>query len=373
MTTTTATETKTTPAAAAKSQLEAVFNYYSPPTPPGLNDLSILNGTSPDTVSRQVPVVDLRATAPLSDFTHATHGFQILRQPLPIDASHASVHNPSTLTHQYYPSIIALLKEQLGARSAIVINSTLRDVPAPGLATFDPKNPRPTTGAGSLGPFFIAHSDYTPGAARAHLRAMTPDWFAATGTGDAGTTAPADQELFFRLRGEVIAAEDRAAGLGPENDGNGNGGAGETDGRGGHWDWDGKGYDGPRYAMFSVWRPWETVRRDPLAVLVGGAEADGFPYVPLPRLYGNRPGCVSEYYNENVLVRPPTPEKGHVWGYLSEQRPDEVLALKFYDSEALRRGDGSIRAMCPHSAFHTEDMDDEPVRRSCELRVWCIW
>ncbi|KAI1763131.1 GA4 desaturase [Hypoxylon sp. FL1150] len=361
----TTTETKHAPTA-AESQLEATFNYYSLPTPPELDDLSILNGTSPDTIARQVPVVDLRAK-PLSDFTHDAHGFQILHQPLPIDASHDSVHTPSVLLSQYYPSIISLLKEKLGVRCAAIINSTLRDIPTPDLSTFDPKNPRPTTGSRSLSPFFITHSDYTPGAARAHLRAMTPDWFAATRTGD-GVTAPEDQELFLRLRGEIIAAEDRAAGIKPGDDAEGDG-----RGKGGHWDWDGKGYEGPRYAMFSIWRPWETVRRDPLAVLVGGAEADGFPYVPLPRLYRNRPGCVEEYYNENVLLRPPIPEKGHVWGYLSEQKPDEVLALKFYDSEALRRGDGSIRAMCPHSAFHTEDMDDEPVRRSCELRVWCIW
>ncbi|KAI6081708.1 GA4 desaturase [Hypoxylon rubiginosum] len=334
MSTTTITETQNAPAASG-SQLEATFNYYSLSTAPELDYLSLLN----------VPVLDLRAK-PLSEFTHSTHGFQILHQPLPIDASHASVHTPSVLLSQYYPSIISLLKEKLGVRCAVIINSTLRDIPIPDLSTFDPKHPRPTTGTRSLSPFFIAHSDYTPGAARAHLRAMTPDWFAATGTGD-GVTAPADQELFLRLRGEIIAAEDRAAGIKPGEDA-----GGDSRGKGGHWDWDGKGYEGPRYAMFSIWRPWETVRRDPLAVLVSGAEADGFPYVPLP-----------QYYNENVLVRPPTPKKGHVWGYLSEQKPDE----------ALRRGDGSIRSMCPHSAFHTEEMNDEPVRRSCELRVWCIW
>ncbi|XXG93994.1 hypothetical protein Hte_000245 [Hypoxylon texense] len=314
----------TTTATKAKFQLEAVFNYYAPPTPPELDDLSILNGTSPDTVSCQVPVVDLRATAPLSTFTHESHGFQILHQPLPIDASHASVHDPAVLASRYYPSIIALLKAQLGARSVVVINSTLRDIPAPNLDGFDPGNPRPTTGAGSLGPFFIAHSDYTPGAVRAHLRAVRPDWFAATGTADPGTTSLADQELFFRLRGEIIAAEDRAAGLQQP------GIVGQGDGKGGTlWNWDGKGYAGPRYAMFSIWRPWEPVRRDPLAVLVGGAaEGDGFLYVPLPRLYRNRPGCASEYANENALVRPPTPERGHVWGYLSVSRSSFTIARR---------------------------------------------
>ncbi|KAI2625781.1 hypothetical protein GGR54DRAFT_637558 [Hypoxylon sp. NC1633] len=107
--------------------------------------------------------------------------------------------------------------------------------------------------------------------------------------------------------------------------------------------------------------------------MLRGAEGDAFPYVPLPRYYRDRPGCVARYYSENVLVRPPTEDRGHVWGYVGAQRPDEVLALKFYDSEALRRGDGSVRVMCPHSAFRLPGLEDEPARRSCELRVWCIW
>ncbi|KAI0160014.1 GA4 desaturase [Hypoxylon sp. FL1284] len=360
MATATTTETKAAPATAA-------FNYYTLPTSPELDDVTVVMGTSPAVVSCQVPVVDLRGTA-LSDFTHESHGFQVLRQPLPIDASHASVHDTSTMANEYYPAMVALLKQQLGVRCAVVINSTLRDIPGHDASTIDPKNPRPTTGTRSLGPFFVAHSDYTPGAARAHLRAMTPDWFDATGTGD-GSTTPEDRALFLRLRSEIIAAEDRAAGLGTDR-------GGEAEGKGGHWAWDGRGYEGPRYAMFSIWRPWETVRRDPLAVLVGGdgcAAGDAFPYVALPRVYRSRPGCVPEYYNENALVRPPTADTPHVWGYLGAQAPDEVLALKFYDSEALRRGDGSVRGMCPHSAFHTPDMDDEPTRRSCELRVWCVW
>ncbi|KAI1377191.1 GA4 desaturase [Hypoxylon crocopeplum] len=377
MATVTVTETKNLEP--SKTPLHAVFNYYSLPTTPAIDDLSILNGTSPNITSCSVPVADLRSLSPsLSDFNHASHGFQILHQPLPIDASHDSVHNPSTLVSQYYPSITSLLKEQLGVRSAVVINSTLRDIPAPDLSTFDPENPRPTTGSRSLSPFFIAHSDYTPAAARAHLRAMTPAWFAETGTGD-GSTSAEERDLFLRLRDEIIEAEDRAvraAGLEPRDDHTASsteGGGGDAERKGGHWAWDGKAYAGPRYAMFSIWRPWETVRRDPLAVLVGGAEPNGPPYVPLPRTYRNRPGCVSEYYNENVLVRPPTPDNGHVWGYLSEQTPDEVLALKFYDSEALQAGGESVRLMCPHSAFRTGDMEDGPVRRSCELRVWCIW
>ncbi|KAI1404442.1 GA4 desaturase [Hypoxylon fuscum] len=354
----------------SKAPLHADFNYYSLSAPPELDNMDIFNSASPDTVSCRVPVVDLRSLpTPLLDYNHSTHGFQILHQPLPIDPSHESVHDTDVLVSKYYPSIVSLLKTQLKARSVVIINSSLRDIPAPDLSTFDPKNPRPTTGSRSLSPFFVAHADYTPGGARAHLRAMTPDWFQETGTADGSTTAE-DRALFLSLRDEIIAAEDRAMRVARLEPGDA-GSAGE--GKGGHFDWDGRGYEGPRYAIFSIWRPWETVRRDPLAVMMRGADPDGSPYVPLPRIYRKRPGCVDKYYSENALVKPPTPDREHVWGYLSEQQPDEVLALKFYDSEALRRGDGSVKLMCPHSAFQIQGMENEPVRRSCELRVWCIW
>ncbi|KAI0144696.1 GA4 desaturase [Pestalotiopsis sp. NC0098] len=349
----------------SQSAKHASFNYYSRETRPELDDLSIINGTSPDITSRFLPVTDLRCLEqPLSSYRHETHGFQFLHQPLPIEASHSSVHNAHTMNSQYYPSMVSLLKEKLNVRSAVIINHTLRDIPSTEDHYVDPKNPRPT--GKSLAPFFIAHSDYTPAAARAHFRAMTADWFKETNT-EVGTTQESRDE-FLRLREEIISAEDAAieeAGLGKDS-------AENTSGKGRHWDWDGKGYEGPRYAMFSIWRPWETVQRDPLAVMdTRGLELQ---YVPLPRLYKNRPGCVKEYYNENVLVKPP--EKGdtslHKWCYVSEQKAEEVLAIKFYDSEVLRKGTGAP-LMCPHSAFHAEDMDDKPVRRSCELRVWCIW
>ncbi|KAM0817769.1 putative GA4 desaturase [Seiridium cardinale] len=348
------------------STLSASFNYYSLETSPELDDISSFNGTSSDIASRTLPVTDLRGLSEsLSRYNHETHGFQILHQPLAIDASHSSVHDPKIMYSEYYPSIVSLLKERLNVRSAVVINHTLRDVSVQEAHHVDPKNPRPV--GKSLAPFFLAHSDYTPAAARAHLRAMTPEWFRGTKT-EAGTTDE-ERKDFFRLRDEIIYAEDEAMRNSGLEAGNGD----AISGKGGQWDWDGHGYDGPRYAMFSIWRPWETVKRDPLAVL--DTQGHEFSYVSLPRMYRNRPGCIPEYYNENVLVKPPTlGGKGHHgWYYIKEQKPEEVLALKFYDSEALRRDDSKIRLMCPHSAFHTPEMDNEPVRRSCELRVWCIW
>ncbi|XMA18629.1 hypothetical protein WAI453_011420 [Rhynchosporium graminicola] len=104
-------------------------------------------------------------------------------------------------------------------------------------------------------PFFSVHSDYTPGGARSHFRAMSEAWSCRSQTSQ-------ERALFFKLRSEVIAAEDSAIGQAGFEPGDGDMQAG----KGGHWDWDGEGYEGPRYAIFSIWRPWEVgCQRDPLA------------------------------------------------------------------------------------------------------------
>ncbi|GKT78549.1 GA4 desaturase [Colletotrichum tofieldiae] len=265
------------------------------------------------------------------------------------------------MTTEYYPSMTALLKRTLGARSAIVRKHSLRDIP-----DWAPVGMNPEIGfeIESLAPFSIAHSDYTPAGARGHFRAMKePGWFVENDTEDGCTTA-AERDKFFRLRREIIDAEDRAiakAGLGPEVQGE------ETRPRGGHWDWNGANYDGPRYAFFSIWRAWETVHRDPLAVMdMSRPVSQKVEYAPLMRTYRDRPGCVPFYYSQNALVRPldwgrrdsgfeggndddRTGRSEPAWCYLSEQTPEEVYLLKFYDSEALvrmgKRG-GDIQMMC---------------------------
>ncbi|OHW95863.1 GA4 desaturase-like protein [Colletotrichum incanum] len=383
------TECRATKSLQRQRQVLGSFNYYNGSGVPALNDLTIIEGTSPDNKTYQLPVTDLRSLpAPLSSYMHDKHGFQIVRQPLPISPSPAAVHDHKVMTTEYYPSMTALLKRTLGARSAIVRKHSLRDIP-----DWAPVGMNPEIGfeIESLAPFSIAHSDYTPAGARGHFRAMKePDWFVENDTEDGCTTA-AERDEFFRLRREIIDAEDRAiakAGLGPEVQGE------ETRPRGGHWDWDGANYDGPRYAFFSIWRAWETVHRDPLAVMdMSRPVSQKVEYAPLMRTYRDRPGCVPFYYSQNALVRPldrgrrdsgfelgddydMTGRSEPAWCYLSEQTPEEVYFLKFYDSEALvRKGKGAddIQMMCPHSAFQVAGTERAPVRRSCELRVWCIW
>lgn len=369
-----------------QGQVLGLFNYYNNPETPALNDLTIIEGSSADNKAYRLPVQDLRSlSSPLSEYTHTKHGFQILKQPLPINPSPASVHNAKNMTDNYYPVMVALLKEKLGVRSAIVRKHSLRDLPH-----FAPGDVHPEVGfeVPSLAPFSIAHADHTAAGARAHFRAMKqPDWFSETGTED-GCTTPAEREDFFRLRREIIMAEDRAildAGLDPDANG-----GGKTLPQGGHWAWDGSNYEGPRYAYFSLWRSWEMVERDPLAVMnMNSSMARNVEYVPLTRTYHHRPGCADFFHSQNNLLRAPdfgfknargngkgTGWGQHAWSYLSDQNPEEVYLITFYDSQALipsTQGDESVQIACPHTAFQIEGTEGAPFRRSCELRVWCIW
>ena len=83
-------------------------------------------------------------------------------------------------------------------------------------------------------------------------------------------------------------------------------------------------YDGPRWAMFSVWRPLKPVKRDPLAL----SEVSVFPtedYVPFNVLFPTGEGLEDEDSKTHT-------EAGylaygsdkHRWHWISNQQADEV-------------------------------------------------
>ncbi|KAF4910756.1 Gibberellin cluster GA4 desaturase [Colletotrichum viniferum] len=320
-----------------KQQVLGSFSYYDSSGIPALDSLTIIEGTSPDNKTYKVPVTNLRSLpSPLSSYTHVKHGFQIVRQPLPISPSSASVHNHKYMTNKYYPAMTELLRKTLGARCVVVRKHSIRDMPSWSEIGM---NPEIGFSIESLAPFNIAHADHTPAGARAHFRAIKEsNWFSENDTADEECTSPKERTEFF-----------------------------------------------------SVWRPFETVHRDPLAVMdMSLPVSKDVEFAPLTRTYRKRPGCVPFYYSQNAMVRPldggrrdsgfQDGENGeareHAWRYLSGQSPEEVYLIIFHDSEALVRkekGDDEIALLCPHSAFYISGTEKEPVRRSCELRVWCIW
>lgn len=341
--------------------VSATFNYWNSDTSPKAAEVvEVFEGRSAHLKSVRCRVIDIRQHDP-SSFNIDSHAFQILHNKSsllpPQSSSIPDFHDAPLMKSTYWPELISLIKSQLGVRSAAAINTTVRDIVLTediGIKADNPRaNPRQ-----SFHPFHIVHGDYTASGARGHMRAMLPTFFDDLEYTDVTTLE--ERSEFFRLRSEIIAAENEAI---------------NAEGVEDQWQWSGQNYQGPRWAMLSVWRPMETVLRDPLAVLDIKSFTSGErekPYAELIRPYKARPGFDPNYMSATLL--PLAPEKGqeHTWYYLSEQKPEEVYALKLFDSEAHKQG-SQVAECLPHSAFALPDQDDKPVRRSVEIRMMVIW
>jgi len=110
-----------------------------------------------------------------------------------------------------------------------------------------------------------------------------------------------------------------------------------------------------RMQVINLWRPINHPVYDaPLAV----ADASTVPFadlVPADLIYPNR---VGETYS--IRFNP-----DHRWYYVEQQRPEEVLLLKCYDSRT------DVARFAPHGAFLVPDAPaDAPTRESIELRTF---
>ncbi|KAL0944695.1 uncharacterized protein CTRU02_202582 [Colletotrichum truncatum] len=110
--------------------------------------------------------------------------------------------------------------------------------------------------------------------------------------------------------------------------------------------------DGRRFQIINLWRPIKTVQKDPLAVADGNtvAEADlvaGAIIYPRHRA-------------ETWTIKP---NPGHRWYYKNQQRPDEPLLIKCFDS------DTSVVRRAAHCAFRDPEMDDMECRQSIDIRA----
>jgi hypothetical protein len=128
-------------------------------------------------------------------------------------------------------------------------------------------------------------------------------------------------------------------------------------------------YDGPRWAMFSVWRPLKTVRRDPLAL----SDCRSFPkkdYVEFKVLFPSGVEGGEETHRESVYLA--YGSEKHEWHWISNQEPDEVLIIQLFDSEAEKNGLG-VAGGVMHSSVHIDGTQNEEARESVEVRCTVIW
>ena len=129
----------------------------------------------------------------------------------------------------------------------------------------------------------------------------------------------------------------------------------------------GPGYQ--RFIAFSLWRALSAPPQDmPLALCEGSSVRDD-------EGTHNTKVDVTEIPTGDALYAPIEAEEkmaaatifhysaGHRWWYFPDMQPDEVIFIKFYDS------DHSKAWRCPHTAFRDTTRTDTVPRRSIEFRA----
>jgi hypothetical protein len=297
-----------------------------------------------------------------------------------------------TLEETYFPEVKESILKLTGAKRVFITNSIVRRGDAP-VKT-------PTNGTGSLAavncndqknvpdnykasdetrsthlassdnsrPARGAHVDYTPVGARRSIRRWRPDIYKAA------------------LEAGIIDAEDKICAA-AKVDAQDKASNAIIDAK---YNADGK--LGPRYAAYSVWRPMRTVTRDPLAMAPrwsfpkGGAL--GFlgyesRMLAAPSMGGDflrelESVVISEEdakaYESSKGDEAASGLESPQWYYLPEQKPDEVIVLKFFDSAALGGGlvSGDVGG-APHASPDLGDTAYGPARWSIEVRCIAIW
>ena len=266
-----------------------------------------------------------------SPFRLETHAFTAVKHKSIFHSppySKQSFLDRQTLSDVYYPELISLVKSVTGAKEVVIITTSVRSQgasPTSGAAadvsTWDMKGPMMSGVAFPLAPVRMVHIDYTPVTAKTVLRNFNPEVWGASE--------------------DIIKAEDEAAASGTE-------------------------YKGRRYAFYSIWRPLETVRKDPLAV------CDVSTFDRKKNLVDNhfkRPSLKGDYIAgiHSVTAEDAESQK---WYWIKEQKVDEVLFLQFFDNYAEKEG----RPIgVPHASPELLGIEGAETRESAETRVIAIW
>lgn len=392
---------------------QGIFRYLPPNSRPATaKEAYLLPSLSEFSSIVTLPLTDLRPTLDLGDaspYKLSVHGFTARRHHSALHAEpfgHASWKNEKALRDVYFPEVEEFVKKVTGCKTAVVSAAVVRtqlysegagDSSSPaedgvkgegereeeegegGSNGTTPKFP-PIVGlakSDTVSPAPKVHLDLTPKGARLHIRKYANQVASA-----AEHVITAENALLsLGVRWEDLKDHYHEAGV-------------------------------PRFALFSIWRPIKTVKRDPLAL----APAKKFPeedYVvsaqlePLDRtipahlsrvIDPQRPNSASAstlapssseentYDTEGFLAYAPSNgEEGgaHDWHFIADQEPSEVLVIQLFDNEMeanarAPRKDGGKGGLgvggTVHSAFELVGQhDDEEARESIEVRVAAFW
>ncbi|KAI1455512.1 GA4 desaturase [Annulohypoxylon moriforme] len=278
-----------------------------------------------------------------------THGFTAIHHPTPFHAPPyelKSFKDPQLLRQRLIPSTTEMMKQITGCKTVITESFLLRtstwtekdslathgeevaeasdlETGFPQFIGFNPKH-------GGASPASKIHLDFSPNGARAHIREFHPN--------------------LAKAAADIIQHEDMLLENGKDLKENY------------------KDCGGPRWALYSIWRPLKIVDRDPLAV-IGQGSFGKEECVPVDIYFPCLGRGTSErHLSESFVIRY---SANHKWHWIDKQTPEEVLILRFFDSDAEREfvaGGGSF-----HSSVELPGTENEAPRESLEIRCLCIW
>jgi hypothetical protein len=111
-----------------------------------------------------------------------------------------------------------------------------------------------------------------------------------------------------------------------------------------------------RYQIINIWRPIETILKDPIAV----ADANTVPDADLVEAVMTE----NDFPGKQWVVRH---NSGHMWYYKYRMTPADVLLIKCFDSEK------SVARKALHSAFEDAAHCAEQSRQSIEVRCLVLY
>lgn len=139
----------------------------------------------------------------------------------------------------------------------------------------------------------------------------------------------------------------------------------EDEGRGGK--------DVPRYAAYGVWRPLAPVQRDPLAVCDWRTVDQSWDVHPGFNRVTSEVNENGEYHGELYTAAPPKKNEAgdyrQRWYFMKEQTNEDVLLLKFADSDPTKQAQHCIHG----SPILLDSPDHAPPRESLEVRVLALF
>jgi hypothetical protein len=124
-----------------------------------------------------------------------------------------------------------------------------------------------------------------------------------------------------------------------------------------------------RWGTVNVWRPIQTIRRDPLC-FCDGRSVDEADLVPMEAT-APRKGT-SKFYEaisrgDGFQVLEVRANPRHKWYYISEMQPDEALIFKNYDTK------NTSTSRCCHASFRNPQTANDAARQSMEMRFFVFY